>query len=72
MKFSDAVRNDPTPRMMRTEMAARYVGCLQMLMLMQRAKWVQASTNGNRMKLWDRLKLEACCDRLTAGEFPGR
>lgn len=70
MKYSDLVENDPTPRMMRTPMAGRYIGAPHLLFLMEKFGWLKASVQKNRLKLWDRRLLDVCCDRLTAGEFP--
>jgi hypothetical protein len=64
-------QSDFTPRLMRFDAAAKYVGAKQLLVLLEHCGWITASVRRHRMKLYDRLLLDACCDRLTAGEFPG-
>jgi hypothetical protein len=63
--------SDFIPRLMRFDLAARYAGTPQLLLLMEQHGWITASVRRHKMKLYDRRLLDACCDRITAGEFPG-
>jgi hypothetical protein len=58
------------PRLMRTDAAAKYLASGHLLRLMVQHGWIAPSVWKNRMKLYDRHLLDACCDRLAAGEFP--
>ena len=65
--FSNVVSQ---PRLLRLEDAARYVGCLGMLVCMERAGWIKPVVRRKRMTLFARTKLDECCDRLEQGEIP--
>jgi hypothetical protein len=56
---------------MRFDEAAKYLGAKQLLVLLEQQGWITASVRRHRMKLYDRCLLDACCDRISAGEFPG-
>ena len=77
MKWSDsqpaieANRRAPSPpRLMRRETAGEYLAAPHMLTLMEHAGWIKPVVSRNRMTLFDLKQLDACIDRLAAGEFP--
>jgi hypothetical protein len=60
------------PRMFRKEDACRYIGSPRLLDRMEKADppWDSASRLAPQTNLYDVMELDACCDRLTRGEFP--
>jgi hypothetical protein len=54
------------------EAAGQYVGGPKLLEKMQKAEppWIQPSVAKHKMTLYDRRRLDECCDRLDRGEFP--
>ena len=50
------------------EDAAAYVGSKELLRQFERAKWVKPFIRGNRLTRFDIRDLDACIDRLKAGE----
>jgi hypothetical protein len=63
---------EAAPRMLRKEAAGQYVGGPKLLEKMQKAEppWIQPSVAKHKMTLYDRRRLDECCDRLDRGEFP--
>ncbi len=65
MKFSTIM----TPaRLLRKEDAGAYVGGEHMLDLFVKAGWVTPVKHAHRCVVYDRLKLDTACDRLSGGE----
>ena len=50
------------------EDASAYVGSKELLRQFERAKWVKPFIRGNRLTRFDIRDLDACIDRLKAGE----
>lgn len=68
MKFSAIM----TPaRLLRKDDAATYVGGEHLLDLFVKAGWVKPAKQGPRCTVYDRLKLDTACDRLSNGEELG-
>lgn len=66
MKFSAIM----TPaRLLRKPDAAAYVGGEHVLDLFESAGWVTPAKQGHRCTVYDRLKLDTACDRLSSGEL---
>lgn len=59
------------PRLLRAEAAGHYVGCPGLLARMERAGWIKPVVQRKRMTVYQRSKLDECCERLERGEFPG-
>lgn len=51
------------------EEAAAYVGSKELLRQFERSKWVKPFIRGNRLTRFDIRDLDACIDRLKAGEL---
>jgi hypothetical protein len=51
------------------EEAAAYVGSKELLRQFERAKWLKPFIRGNRLTRFDIRDLDACIDRLKAGEL---
>lgn len=58
------------PRMLRKEDAGLYVGSPKLLALMEASDWIAPAVARHKLVLYDVKKLDGCCDRLSAGEFP--
>ena len=58
------------PRLLRVDDAGQYVGCPGLLALMVKAGWIKAIVQRKRMTVYQRSKLDECCERLERGEFP--
>ena len=61
------------PRMLRKEDAGQYIGSPQLLKFMENAEppWIKPVVSKHKLVLFDVKHLDACCDRLSRGEFPG-
>ena len=57
-------------RMMTEKEAGDYVGLPALFSKMQQAGWIKSAVQRPKMKLYDLKHLDACCDRLSIGEFP--
>lgn len=51
------------------EESAMYVGSKELLRQFERAKWLKPFIRGNRLTRFDIRDLDACIDRLKAGEL---
>jgi hypothetical protein len=60
------------PRLVRRDGCRSYVSAPQIFDLMEEAGWIKPVVSQNRMTLFDLQDLDACIDRLKAGEFPGQ
>jgi hypothetical protein len=69
MRFSKLIAK--SVRMMDLEDAKAYVGGPTLLELMEEHGWIKAAIRRHRMVRFDCKVLDAACDRLSAGEFPG-
>lgn len=49
--------------------SATYVGSKELLRQFERAKWLKPFIRGNRLTRFDIRDLDACIDRLKAGEL---
>ena len=58
-----------SPRLLRSEDAAEFVGGEQVLKDLEASGWIAPVRRAKRMTLWDAKLLDAACDRLT-GETP--
>ena len=58
------------PRLLRREAAGDYVTVPGLLVLMEGAGWISPVVQRHRMTLFDQRQIDACIDRLAAGEFP--
>ena len=69
MKYS-AIKS--APRMLRKDDAGQYVGSPKLLEQMEKAAppWIEPAVARHKMTLYDVRHLDACCDRLSRGEFP--
>lgn len=59
-----------TKRMLTRAEAGNYVGLPALLGRMENAGWIRPAVTRPKMRLYDLKKLDLCCDRLAAGEFP--
>ena len=59
-----------TKRMMSEAEAGSYVGAPALLDRMVKSGWIEPAVRRGKLKLYDLRKLDECCDRLTAGDFP--
>lgn len=58
-----------TPRMLRPDQAAAYVGGETMLELFRKATWAKPAVEEHRLTVWDRDALDKACDTLTRRGF---
>ena len=74
MKYDEIVsfvRLKPiAPRLIRREDAGVYLSAPKLLAEMEEAGWISPVVQRNRMTLFDVRQLDACVDRLAAGESP--
>jgi len=65
------VRSKPVaPRLVRREDAGLYLAAPKLLTEMEEAGWIAPVVSRNRMTLFDVRQIDACVDRLVAGESP--
>lgn len=60
-----------TARLLNEHDAGQYVGVPALLNRMLKAGWIKPVVDRRKMRLFDVRQLDACCDRLALGEFPG-
>ena len=66
-----SVRLKPiAPRLIRREDAGVYLAAPKLLAEMKEAGWIAPVVSRNRMTLFDIRQIDACVDRLAAGESP--
>lgn len=70
MRFSKLIAQ--SVRLLSVEEAQAYVGGPQLLSLMEENGWVKPSCREHRLTRYDCKVLDAACDRLLAGDFPGK
>jgi len=58
------------PRLIRREDAGLYLAAPKLLTEMEEAGWIAPVVSRNRMTLFDVRQIDACVDRLAAGESP--
>lgn len=59
-----------TKRMMSETEAGDYVGIPALLGHMETHGWIKPCVRRAKVKLYDLVHLDLCCDRLAAGEYP--
>lgn len=59
------------PRLVRREAAASYVTAPQLFAHMEKAGWIYPTVQKHAMTLFDLNDVDACIERLKAGEYPG-
>jgi len=60
-----------SPRLLRAEDAAAFVGGDSILRDLEKAGWIHPVKRGNRLTIWDAKKLDEACDRLQREVLPG-
>jgi len=58
-------------RFLNREDAIEYVGSVKLFTDMEEAGWFRAVVQRTRFVLYDRAAVDAACDRVAQGEYPG-
>ncbi len=70
--IKDAIRGESGERLARPIRAAFILGCEQVVFDCITAGWLAPKVKRHRMTLYSVADLNACADRIEAGEYPGK